>query len=71
VKRLTILVLLVDNDVALDHKILQTWSSGEEKLDQTQGADTRWPEPLKRLGILAPRIDDDLKNRAPLNNNRF
>jgi len=60
-KALTILCLWINDNVALDGEILQTWPSCEEQSCQSQRADSRGPEALERLGIFAPSLDQNIQ----------
>ena len=64
---LTILCLSGDNDVALDHQVLQRRPFCQEQLRKRERADTRLPETLECLGVLTPRVDEDIKARTTLN----
>lgn len=60
-RRLTVLRLGLDNDVALDNQALQTRTLTRQQRAQRERADPRRPEALERLCILAPSSNEDLE----------
>lgn len=68
---LTILCFWLDDDVPFNQQILQSGTARHVKLTQRKSADSRRPETLEGLRVLAPRLDQDIEGTPALRSCRF
>lgn len=67
----TILSFRFDNNVTLNHQVLETRAARRVQLGKCKSTNAGGPEALKRLRILTPRLDEYVQCSSPLHFRRF